>query len=205
MKYELRLKPNWHMSKGPLKLPSLAQNRPYLRSAYTKGPYVPLNGFDATKQHFYATYAKWERVRSLLMGESLELYHLGRMLVDEAEACHKWVGQNGKRTMDGFHGRMENYDEFKEAVEMIRDFIGNGNRTDERFRRSSRRWINEFVTLRKDWNEEEKDPGDDEDEEEDVEEDDEESEEELEEELGEETGENEQSDENSEESDEGSE
>ena len=107
--------------------------------------------------------------------------------------------------MDGFHGRMENYDEFKEAVEMIRDFIGNGNRTDERFRRSSRRWINEFVTLRKDWNEEEKDPGDDEDEEEDVEEDDEESEEELEEELGEETGENEQSDENSEESDEGSE
>ncbi|KAJ4404453.1 hypothetical protein N0V85_004873 [Neurospora sp. IMI 360204] len=80
---------------------------------------IAVNGFDATKKHFFAAQAKWERAAEIMQEEGQRMVRYGDMLREEAEASHKWVGQVGKLTWEGHHGRMKSYDAFKEALQKV--------------------------------------------------------------------------------------
>ncbi|EGO56198.1 hypothetical protein NEUTE1DRAFT_122790 [Neurospora tetrasperma FGSC 2508] len=96
------------------KLPKL-QQRPY---GDDDEP-IAVNGFDATKKHFYAAQARWERAMEIMEEEGRRMVYHGETMREEAQACHKWVGQVGKLTWEGHHGRMKNYDAFQEALDKV--------------------------------------------------------------------------------------
>ena len=81
--------------------------------------------------------------------------HLGRMLVEEAQACHKWVGQVGTMTDVGYHGRMKNYDAFQEAMKKVKDLAKKAQKTAEEVKEPTKKWTVEFIAQRRAWNEEE--------------------------------------------------
>lgn len=123
-------------------------NRPYRK---------PLNGFDATKKHFEAAYAKWERAVQIMVHEGSRMAVLGGMLVEEAQACHKWVGQVGTKTAVGYDGRMKNYDAFKDALQKVKNLVMKAPKTVEEVDEPTKKWTVEFICQRRAWDEEEED------------------------------------------------
>ncbi|EAA34349.1 hypothetical protein GE21DRAFT_3597 [Neurospora crassa] len=101
---------------------------------------IAVNGFDATKKHFYAAQAKWERAVEIMEEEGRRMVYYGRTMHEEAQACHKWVGQVGKMTWEGHHGRMKNYDAFEEALDKVCKMNKKAVETVEEVQESTKKW-----------------------------------------------------------------
>ncbi|KAK3950867.1 hypothetical protein QBC32DRAFT_6428 [Pseudoneurospora amorphoporcata] len=125
---------------------------------------IAVNGFDAMKKHFYAAQAKWERTVEIMEEAGRRMVYYGRMLHQEAEASHKWVGQVGKLTWEGHPGRMKNYDAFKEALQKVHKMIKKAEKTVEEVKEPTKKWTVEFIAQRRAWDEEEEEADDAEDE-----------------------------------------
>lgn len=141
------------------KLPKLAKKHPYFPDLITDRLHAdrqkPVDGFDTTKKHFDAAHAKVERAVEITEEQATRMAHVGRMPVEEAQACHKWVGQVGTMTDIGYHGRMKNYDAFQDALKKVSDLAKKAEKTVEEVKEHAKKWTMEFIAQRKAWDEEE--------------------------------------------------
>ncbi|KAL0471120.1 hypothetical protein QR685DRAFT_525539 [Neurospora intermedia] len=142
------------------KLPKLQQ-----RSPLRDDEPMAVNDFDATKKDFFAAQARRERAVEIMEEEGRRMVYYGETMREEAEACHKWVGQVGKMTCEGHHGRMKNYDAFEEALDKVRKMGRKAVKTVNEVQEPTKKWPVEFICQRRAWEKEEEDPtdGDEED------------------------------------------
>lgn len=131
---------------------------------------IAVNGFDATKRHFFAAQAKWERAVEIMEEEGRRMFSLGHTLIEEAQASHKWVGQVGTVTEQGYHGRMKNFDAFKKALMDVSRMGKKAEQTVEDVKEPTKKWTVEFIAQRRAWDEEEENPTENEEDEHDSEE-----------------------------------
>lgn len=123
------------------------------------GP-MAINGFDATKKHFCAHQVKFERAAEIMVEEIERTHHFGHKLIEEAQASHKWVGQVGTHTDEGYHGRMKNFDAFKEALQKLLKLIKTVEKTVKDVKEPTEKWTVEFIAQRRAWDEEEEEATD---------------------------------------------
>lgn len=118
------------------------------------------NGYDAVKKHFDVAHIKWEMSMAKMASQAEEMVKYGLMLRDEAHASHRWVGQIGTQTWNGYDGMMKNFDAFTKVLHKLAKLINMVEKTVEDVKEPIEKWKAKFVARRAAWDEKEEEATD---------------------------------------------